>query len=137
MIMTDIRVNRGIVVNVNDNGDTITIPVEDQQFIDRFYRLIDKLDKISAEMNSDAVKALETRSQVQKLMELTKDLMEDIDEMFGEGCCRKVFGDMIPSPYLLADFFEQLTPVAEQYMDERQKFIAKKYNRNRKGGSHV
>ncbi len=137
MIMTDIRVNRGIVVNVNDDGDTITVNVEDQQFIDRFYGLIDKLDKISAEMGSEAVKALETRLQVQKIMGLTKELMSDIDEMFGEGCCRKVFGDIIPSPYLIADFFDQLTPIAEQYMDERQKTIAKKYNRNRKGGSHV
>lgn len=131
--MENIRVNRGIVVNVNDAGDTITVNVEDQMFIDRFFGLINRLDEMSKDMDSDAVKALEKREQVRKLIEKTKELMEDIDGLFGEGCCRKVFGDIVPSPYLIADFFDQLTPIAEAYMNERQKDIAKKYNNARKG----
>lgn len=129
----EIRVKRGIEVNVNDAGETITINVEDQRFIDRFYGLISRLDGISVEMKSDAVKALESRKQISKLIEYTEDLMQDIDGLFGAECCRKVFGDVIPSPYLIADFFDQLTPIAEQYMDERQKEISKKYSNGRKG----
>ena len=60
--------------------------------------------------------------------------MSDIDNMFGENACKKVFGDIIPNPYLIADFLDQLTPIAEQYMDARQKKISERYSRNRKGG---
>ncbi len=131
--MQSLRVARGIEIEVNDQGETIVVNVEDQNFIDRFYGLIGRLDEISKEMDSDAVKGLEERKQVQKLIDCTKELMADIDEMFGAECCRKVFGDIVPSPYLIADFFEQMTPIAEEYMDERQKTISKKYSNARKG----
>ena len=91
------------------------------------------MDEITKEMDSEAVKGLEERMQVRKMIERTKELMADIDGMFGAECCRKVFGDIVPSPYIIADFFEKLTPIAEEYMDERQKTISKKYNNNRKG----
>ena len=120
-------------IEVNDNGETIVVNVEDQNFIDRFYGLIGRLDEITKEMDSEAVKGLEERMQVRKMIERTKELMTDIDGMFGAECCRKVFGDIVPSPYIIADFFEKLTPIAEEYMDERQKTISKKYNNNRKG----
>lgn len=131
--MSDIRVNRGIEVNVNDAGDKIIINVEDQRFIDRFYGLISHLNKISDEAESESVKGLEDRKQLQKIIGYTEELMRDIDELFGEGCCRKVFGDVVPSFYLIADFFDQMTPIAEQYMNERRKMISQKYSNTRKG----
>lgn len=133
MYMAEIRVNRGIVVNVNDEGETIVVNVEDQCFIERFYAVLDNLHKASAEMNADSLKALEERQQINKLIETTREIMQDIDMLFGEGCCRKVFGDVVPSMYLIADFFDQLTPIAEQYIGKRKQFIEQKYNGNRKG----
>lgn len=133
MFMNSLRVTRGIEIEVNDEGEKITLNVENQNFIDDFYGLMERLDETAKEMASSGVTSLPKREQVRALIERTKPIMSDIDRLFGEGCCRKVFGDIIPSPYLIADFLEQLTPIAEQYMDERQKAIAKKYNRDRKG----
>lgn len=131
--MPSIRVNGGIVIDVNDAGDTIIMPVDDETFIEKFYGLIDKLDEISDEMKSEKVKAEDERSQLRIFIDRTKGIMTEIDGMFGQDCCKKVFGDIVPSPYLIADFFEQLKPIAEQHIDERQKKIAKKYNGKRKG----
>ena len=132
--MNKIRVNSGIVVEVNDNGDTITVNAEDQYFIEKFLGLNEKLDGI-AKMDTKELEKKSEREQIGVMIETTKEIMAEIDGLFGENACKKVFGDIVPSPYLIADFFEQLTPIAEQYMDERQKKIASKYNRNRKGGS--
>lgn len=131
--MAEIRVSRGIVINVNDEGETITLNVDDQNFIDKFYSLINRLDEITQKMKSEEVKAKSEQEQVRIMLVETEDLMARIDSMFGAESCRKVFGDIVPSPYLIADFFEQLTPVAEQYMDARQKKISEKYNSQRKG----
>lgn len=130
-----IRVDSGIVIEVNDKGETITVSTENQRFIDDFMELNEKLEDVVKEVESREVKQLEGREQLQFQMEKTKQIMEMIDALFGRDACRKVFGDIIPTPYLIADFFGQLTPIVKQYADERQKKIAEKYNRRRKGGS--
>ena len=60
--------------------------------------------------------------------------MTQLDNLFGEGCCKKVFGDIVPTPYIMADFFDQMTPILNKYANDRQAKIAEKYNRNRTGG---
>ena len=134
--MNEIRVNRGIVVNVNDDGDTIVINTEDQRFMDNFLLLTEKLDKISKEANAPELESKSEREQLQYLMEKTKIIMADIDGLFGKDACKKVFGDIIPSPYLIADFFDQMIPIAEKYMDERQRKISQKYSNRRKGSKN-
>lgn len=131
--MNKIRVASGIVVNVNDNGDTITINVEDQEFIEKFMKLNERLDQLTKEMDASEVKEMSEHEQLELLIEGTKKIMADIDGLFGENACRKVFGDIVPNPYLIADFFDQLTPIAKQYVDARQKKISEKYGRDRKG----
>lgn len=131
--MNRIRVNSGIVVEVNDNGDTITVNAEDQYFIEKFLGLNEKLDSI-AKTDTKELEEKSEREQIGFMIETTKEIMTEIDGLFGENACKKVFGDIVPSPYLIADFFEQLAPIATQYMDERQKIIAQKYSRSRKGG---
>lgn len=133
--MNEIRVNSGIVVNVNDNGDTITINVEDQSFIDKLFGFYNRIDSVANEMNTPEMEGKSEREQLDSVIEKTKEIMKDIDGMFGDNACKKVFGDIIPSPYLIADFLDQLVPIANQYMDERKKKIAERYNRKRKGGS--
>ncbi len=51
----------------------------------------------------------------------------------GEGTCRKVFGDIVPSVDLYVDFINQLAPYFEKYGKERQKKLMQKYNPNRRG----
>lgn len=132
-----IRVSRGIVIEVNDAGETITMNVEDHMFLDRFCNLLDELQKVADELDSEETKKMELRDRVSIMIDKTRLLMSHIDNMFGKECCRKVFGDTVPGPYLIADFFDQLQPIAEKYMDKRQKEISKKYSRSRRGSRHV
>lgn len=134
-VISGIRVSRGIQIEVNDNGETITMNVDDQTFIDKFYGLIDTLESVEKEMQSQVVKNLGDREQLQLMIERTRPIMDEVDALFGDDSCKKIFGNIVPSPYLMADFFEQLEPIAKKHMDGRQKQIAKKYNRNRKGGN--
>lgn len=129
--MDKIRVNRGIVVEVNDEGETIRINAEDQMFVNRFYDLIERLEKTQKDMEEHKDK--EEREQLSIMIEKTRDIMDEIDGMFGAGACAKVFGDIVPSVYLIADFFDQLIPIVTAYADDRQKQIESKYNRYRKG----
>lgn len=131
--MNSIRVNSGIVIEVNDKGDTITLNAEDQNFIDRFMELNEKLEVSVKRMRNPELQGKNDREQLHVLMDNTKEIMDGIDELFGENACKKIFGDIIPNPYLIADLFEQLTPIAKQYMGERKKKIAEKYSGNRKG----
>lgn len=132
-----IRVTQGIVIEVNDAGETIKVNVEDNMFLERFCGLMDEFQKVADELDSENVKKMELRDHVSLMIDRTKLIMSHIDEIFGDGCCRKVFGDTIPGPYLIADFFDQLQPIAEKYMDARQKEISRKYSKNRRGSRHV
>lgn len=129
-----IRVRSGITVEVNDAGETIVINVEDQNFIDKFYDLLERLQKTSDYANSKTYQEQDEHGKVKAIIDKTKDIMGDIDLLFGEGACRKVFGDIIPNPYLIADFMYQLEPFTKEYADSRQKMIATRYNTNRRGG---
>lgn len=128
-----IRVNTGVKIEVNDNGDVIVARLDDNQFISKFYDIVDTMEKVSNYMNSEEMKAKDGREQLEAVNEKTKDIMADIDNLFGPCSCKKVFGDIIPSGYALADFFDQLIPIFEEFADERQKTISAKYNRSRKG----
>lgn len=132
-----IRVTSDIVVEVNDKGETITINVEDQGFIDKFAELIEKLDNVADEVQKAQLNGKKERELLHFTMDKTKDIMAGIDAVFGEGACKKVFGNIIPSPYLISDFFDQITPIATQYMNARQKKIAEKYSNHRKGSNSV
>lgn len=120
--MQSLRIKKGIEVEVNDAGEIIVIPVEDAQFSERFYGLLNRFQTAESEITADKT-----------LIEVTKEIMEEIDDLLGQDSCRKVFGNIIPSPYLLLDFFDQLLPVFEEYISERRERIAEKYNRGRKG----
>lgn len=134
--MEQIRVNTGITVEVNEAGDTIRINVEDQNFIDKFYGMVDRLEKVSKEMKEPGISEMSEHEQLRLMIGHVRKLMEEIDGLFGEGSCKKIFGDIVPSAYLLADFFEQMTPIVERYIGERQKYINGKYVRH-KGKNHV
>lgn len=127
--MNSIRVTSGIEINVNDAGDTICIPVEDMNFIDKYNRLIETFERINTEIQENEG-TLTAREELKFIISKTKEIMDEINALFmDEQCCKKVFGDIIPSPYVVADFFEQLYPYVEKYTDERHKKIMAKYKK--------
>lgn len=127
--MNIIRVSSGIEIEVNDVGETIVIPVEDMNFIDKYNRLIETFERISTEIQ-EKEGTLTAGEELKLIISKIKEIMDEINALFmDEQCCKKVFGDIIPSPYVVADFFEQLYPYVEKYTDERHKKIMAKYKK--------
>ena len=129
-----LRVNTGIKIEVNDNGDHIVAYMGDQNFVRMFYDMVEKMDHAARNMSSEKTEKLSTLEKLQLSSEMSKEMMLEIDKTFGEGACEKIFGaGVVPTGYALGDLFDQLIPVFQEYADERQKKIGEKYSRNRKG----
>lgn len=145
--MDKLRVDSGIKnIEVNDNGDYISIPISDAAFYERFGMLMKNFEKKQAEIEKEVVALSEKHKEkpnndtdaiidsIQLYSELCKYTCAELDKLFGEGCCRKVFlGIQNPSVELIGDFFEKITPLLNQYVQERNQRINLIYNRNRKG----
>lgn len=130
--MEEIRVKRGIEVKVNDAGDTIIMNVEDQLFLERFYGLLDRMKEAEDVLKTQEVRDMEEHDRLKIAIEKTRGIMGGIDEIFGVDSCKKIFGDIVPNMYLIADFFSQIEPITRKYMRARRSEIDKKYGRSRK-----
>ena len=145
--MDKLRVDSGIKkIEVNDAGEYISIPISDTTFYERFGAMMKNFEQKQVEIEQKAKELAENhKDKPQDDVDVTIDIMrlyselcrytcEELDKLFGEGCCRKVFvGIKNPSVELIADFFEQITPLLNQYAQERNHRINLIYNRNRKG----
>lgn len=142
--MTGIRVNTGVKrIEVNDNGDFITLSLSDNAFIKRFYDLYDnvqkKADGYAKKENEIREKHKGEENQSALLEEALvlysvagEDMAAEVDKLFGEGTCKKVFGNISPSFDLFLDFFEQLTPYLQEFSKERSQRLSK-YSADRAG----
>ena len=138
-----IRVNTGVKkIEVNDEGETITLNFADQSFAPRYFAMLDDFQEKSGEFEAEA-KALDEaeyetpmdRARAASAFSLKVHLSfkERIDQLFGADTCRKVFGDIVPAADLYMDFIEKLAPYFEKYGKERQSQLKKRYNAARKG----
>lgn len=129
-----LRVNSGIQIEVNDAGEYIVAYVSDQNFVKKFYDLVEKMNQAADYMGSGEVEQMDIEKKLQVSMEKSREIMCEIDTVFGEKASEKIFGvGVVPSGYAIGELIEQLIPVFQGYADERQKKIAEKYDRNRKG----
>lgn len=145
--MDSLRVGNGIKnIEVNDNGDCISIPISDAAFYERFAAVmrnfeekqkeIDRCAKDISEKHKDAPEDDSSTiiDGIYLYSELCKYTCSELDNLFGTGCCKKVFiGVETPGIELIADFFDQIVPLLNQYAAERNQKIELMYNRNRKG----
>lgn len=145
--MDKLRVNNGIKnIEVNDNGDYISIPMSDAAFYERFGAVMKKFEQKEAEYTRRAKELSEKHKDkpddnidaivdgFNLYADLCKDTCAELDKLFGDGCCQKVFlGVENPSVELIGDFFEQITPLLQKYAQERNQKINLMYSRNRKG----
>nr|DAF23603.1 MAG TPA: hypothetical protein [Caudoviricetes sp.] len=115
--MESIRVNSGVkVIEVNDKGETISLPLSDDSFIKGFFGLLNETkDKAAAisEKNGDVLETLDA------VVEFDKDVRDKIDVLMGENTCKKVFGDVLPSSDQFLEFFAQLRPIVESHVEKR------------------
>ena len=59
-------------------------------------------------------------------------MRDAIDKVFGEGTCRKVYGDILPSVEMHMQFFDALRPYFEEEAKRRQEKM-NKYSARRMG----
>ena len=125
----------GTEVQVNDKGDTIVCNFGSQEFYADFTELIDNLEKVKKYVATEEFTRKPEIEQLRIMIGKTNEIMSDIDRVFGEKTCQKVFGDITPSPILITDFFDQIIPIAQRYANGRNKELWDKYGRERNGGS--
>lgn len=145
--MDSLRVSNGIKrIEVNDDGEYIEIPISDTAFYERFGAIMKNFEQKEKEYGKRADELAEKHKDkpsddvdaiidsIQLYADLCRDTCAELDKLFGDGCCRKVFvGVQNPSVELIGDFFEQITPLLNQYAQERNQKINLMYSRNRKG----
>lgn len=133
--MNGIRVNTGALkIEVNDNGEYIILHFEDHTFPNRYFSMLDRIQKRCDKATEEA-KAIEgqygkgtgkyLRASFALDEELHRYIMAEVDSLFGAETCRKVFGDIVPGVELFDDFISQLMPYFEQYAKERRAKISK------------
>lgn len=115
--MDSIRVNSGVkVIEVNDKGETISLPLSDDSFIKGFFDLLNETkDKATAlsEQHGDVEEVLAA------IVEFDKDVRDKIDALMGDDTCAKVFGAVLPSSDQFLDFFAQLKPIVDSHVEKR------------------
>lgn len=126
-----------IKISVNDEDDLLVINLADRDFPNRFYQLIQHVEQNIAELEAkkDDIGTMGIREQIDADLAVHRTVMEDIDNLFGEETCKKVFGDIVPDISLILDFFDKLTPIIQKYSKKRNDRIQQKYSANRKGGA--
>lgn len=147
--MDSLRIDNGTKkIEVNDAGEYIEFSIVNNDFFRAFFDLLrwfdeqenrkeiaemeEQKDKVVSEdgekINYDAANnVLDIRDKI------SKEACEKIDNIFGAEASRKIFGNVIPDMYMIADFFEKISPLIEKYQKERSQTIDKKYSKNRKG----
>lgn len=124
-----------IKIEVNDEGDFITINLSDTDFPLRFHLMHDSiLEKMKElETQKENIEKMEIREQLRHRSDLQKRIAADVDMLFGENTCRKVFGDITPDIYSIMEFFEEVVPIISKYGKKRNQAIESRYSAKRRG----
>ncbi len=133
--MNSIRIkSQNVTIEVNDNGDTIVLPFDDQQFPIKVFNVTKQFEKFEKQITKEFDKIESVEKRAEKMLEFHQKSMDLIDEAFGKDTCLKVFGDIIPSAEMISEFFEAIQP----YFEKHQKRVvekSKKYSPKRKGNA--
>lgn len=140
--MSGIRVNNGAKkIEVNDQGDFITLNFGDASFAKRFFEMLDRAEArtkaalpdaqaLEAKISRDSKEYLQATADLWS--KVHEDIRDEIDAFFGPDTCRKVFGGIVPDIALYNDFFDQLMPYFQEYANAHAE-RAKKYSADRQG----
>lgn len=133
--MAGIRVATGAKrVEVNDDGDYIVLDFSDNSLPDRFFAMVDHVQDLANDAMPEAEKIEAQhekgsdgymRATAALWRKVHEDIMIEVDGFFGQGTCKKVFGDIVPGIELYDDFFNQLMPYFEQAGKERAQRMSK------------
>lgn len=132
-----LRIDTGVrKIEVNDNGDYIMLQVADQSIPAKLKKFVkaatDKLNKLSE--LSESENEADTEAAEELAYELDVFAKASIDDIFGDGTCKKVFGDIVPPIEMYIEFIEAITPYFQEYALNRAKKLSK-YSPNRMGSA--
>lgn len=141
LIMEKLRVDNGLKkIEVNDNGEYIEFSISDNRFVEGLGELVDWMDSVSKQKNEEAKE--DTERTIEDMLNKRKDKNKicqeactRIDNLFGEGTCKKVFGNIEPDDYLIGDFIEKIMDLVNKFQKERKESIKNKYSNQRKGAN--
>lgn len=141
--MEKIRIQRNVKqIEVNDNGDFITLDFDDLNLPYRYYGMLKRFEKDRARFTNELAQKLKgkpssicTEELVNAERELNIYFRNAVDEVFGEGTCRKVYGDILPSLEMHMQFFDLLRPYFEEEAKRRQERMSK-YSARRMGNAN-
>lgn len=127
-------------IELNDQGDYITVPMGDDAFFDCFARgckqiwgmsngVCKKLKKTERKYKNreDLAATLEKIEETAKVnAQFSKNATSIIDNIFGEGTIRTYFQkfyeedpDFVPNVECFTDFLNQITPVMKKLSEDR------------------
>lgn len=117
------------VIGVNDNGETIRLPLGDQEFTRSFLKLMQEFSEKAQEISEQIRSVKEDTDKVTQLvtvadlnLTICRQMKERVDAVFADEVCRKVFGDIVPGLDAFSEFFEKLSPfVLEHQKNMRDK----------------
>lgn len=126
--MHKIRIQRNIKrIEVNDNGEYIELDFDDLNLPYRYYNMIRSLEHDRAEFMQELADKIKDKSDSEiseEMIEAERKLniyfRDKIDEVFGEGTCRKCYGDILPSLDMHIQLFDALTPYFEEEAQRRR-----------------
>ncbi len=110
-------------IEVNESGDFITLEMKNTTFMNGLLCLIKELETESNALSSrisqvEGGSIEEISATMAQAEEVCGKLAEKTDGLFGEGTCRKVFGEQAPGIYEFADFFGQIGTLIRKYGEE-------------------
>lgn len=113
-------------IEVNDDGDTISIDIADPQLLLKFNKAMEDINNIAEEMNAkeEEIKAMDDEENDNGISIKELKMAEEIDNAFrrmrkafdkflGEGACQKIFGD--------SNYLEMFTDLGKALNEELTK----------------
>lgn len=128
-----IRVNSGAKkIEVNDAGDFITLQLGSDHFIRDFYKIMKYIEE-ETKKKTDKENHDITEETIENVVTISGTVFNMVEDLFGLGTCKKVFGDIEnPGIGLFLEFFDSLLPFIEEYQKERDAKFSK-YGAGRTG----
>lgn len=141
-------------IKVNNYGDEILLDTNNLGLFKRFAGLVEKADtyaeraqKESAQITEkykdaakDEVNVNEVLEQVQVVIDFSKSMMEELNNIFGQDFIRKVYRDnyaldeyFVPDELSISELIEALAPVMEKTYGQRIERHKNKYNASKRG----
>jgi hypothetical protein len=152
--MEELKLNSGLkkIAIKDEDGDLITVlsvNVADADTAERFAKIINDLQEISANCEKEAMAWKKEHEQdetvsgeidVERVLQINhirvkylKQITEEIDKLFGEGTVQSIYGDITPDETALVEFVEGVIPVMNKLFGKRYEMTRKRYNSGRKG----